>query len=147
MKHLRIPRWCAPFTGVLVGGYCGLRAGLKAQIPLVWFVSGGAVIGGVAGLLIVLLEPRVSGGDDPNLPAHLQRIPLENPSGVVGRFLALAGLLLCWFPILGFVLNLAGYLVNRKTGDWAKRASLVGLVLGAIISIVFAILLALDLIS
>lgn len=142
MRNHSFPRWSAPLIGIVVGAFCGLRAGLRAQIPLVWFIAGGAVIGGLAGSAILLLEPRQPEPVNLDVPLHLQRMRPENPSGVVGRFLALAGCLLCWFPILGFILNLLGYLVNRRVDDWAKFASLFGLVLGASLTTLFVFLLA-----
>ncbi len=147
MKNYHFPRWCAPLVGVLVGGLCGLRAGLRAQMPLVWFALVGGVIGGLAGALILLLEPRSGQPHDGDFPVHLRQAGAENPSGVVGRFLAVAGGIFCWAPILGLVLNLVGYLVNRKSRDWARPVSLVGLVIGTLVSTLFVILLALEVID
>lgn len=147
LKNRRFPRWSAPLLGIVVGGLCGLRAGLRAQIPLAWFVVGGGLIGGLAGAFILLLEPAGYETNDENLPAHFQRSVSQHRSGVVGRFLAVAGCLLCWFPILGLVLNLGGFLINRKADDWAWFASLVGLSIGACLSTLFVVLLALGVIS
>lgn len=147
MKNHRFPRWSAPLLGIVVGGLCGLRAGLRAQIPLAWFVVGGGVIGGLAGAFILLLEPTGQETKDENLPAFLQPAVSQNRSGVVGRFLAVAGCLLCWFPILGLVLNLVGFLVNRSADDWARFASLLGLAIAACLSTLFVVLLAMGVIS
>lgn len=142
MKNYHFPRWSGPLVGALVGGLCALRFGLGAQIPLGWCVLGGVLMGGLAGAAILLLEPLPREPLGANLPPHLQPLTATNPSGVVGRFLAVAGCLLCWFPILGLVLNLVGFLVNRNSSDWARLASLVGLVIGGCLSTVFLISLA-----
>lgn len=147
MKNFRFPRWTAPLLGVIVGSFCGLRAGLRAQIPLVWFVTIGAAIGGLAGALILLLEPAARVPANPDLPAYLQRASPINQSGVVGRFLAVTGSLLCWFPVLGLVLNLIGWALNRKSDDWARLVSLIGLIIAAGTSTLFVVLLSLDIIN
>jgi hypothetical protein len=66
---------------------------------------------------------------------------------VVGRFLAVTGSLLCWFPVLGLVLNLIGWALNRKSDDWARLVSLIGLIIAAGTSTLFVVLLSLDIIN
>ncbi|MFN9363756.1 MAG: hypothetical protein ACK53V_01235 [Planctomycetota bacterium] len=147
MKNIRFSRRMAPLVGVAVGSLCGLQAGLLAQIPLAWFGISGAALGGLAGALIMLLEPRSSESENGDFSRQNSRPSLTHSSGVVGRFLAVVGCGLCWFPILGLILNLAGLLANQQAGDWAKRVSLMSLVISAGLSTLFVILFALGVIS
>ena len=110
-------------------------------------VLGGAAIGGLAGSLIFLVDPRPTAEVPEGMPEHLARGYVDRPSGVVGRFLALVGGLLCWIPFLGLLLNLAGVAVNWKARDWARTASLVGLAIGALSAIALAVGLALGIVD
>ncbi|MCP4812983.1 MAG: hypothetical protein GY888_10765 [Planctomycetaceae bacterium] len=93
------------------------------------------MIGGLAGCLVFLLDPGRPVEASEGLPEHLVNTSCQ-PSGLVGRVLAFLGLLLCWAPFLGLVLNLIGILVNRRTDDWALVVSKIGFVFGAIVSLV-----------
>src|SRR5262245_48750469 len=98
MKNRRFPRWSAPLVGVIAGALCGLRGGLHAQEPIAFYILGGAIGGGIAGAAIFVLEPSEAMEAPVGIPAHLW--PEQRESGVIGRFLAVAGCLLCWTPFL-----------------------------------------------
>lgn len=132
---------------MIAGALCGLRAGLNAQIPIYFCLLGGSIIGGLAGALVFLLDPRPASEIPAGMPVHLWTGHVDNPSGVVGRFLAIAGCVLCWTPFLGFILNLIGLAVNWKSRDWARIASMIGLLVGTLIAIAMAIGLALGIIE
>jgi len=141
MKNREFPSWSGPFIGMIVGALCGLRAGRNAQIPIYWFILGGAIIGGLAGCLIFLIDPKQPEKASEDLPPNLADRRVGNPSGVVGRFLAIAGCLLCWTPFMGLVLNLVGLAVNWKSNDWARVASIVGVVIGGLVAVLMVIAL------
>ena len=145
MKNRSFPRWSAPLVGTIAGALCGLRGGLNAQIPIVFCVLGGSLIGGLAGAVIFVLEPPDAVEAPVGIPIHLW--PEHVASGVVGRFLAIAGCLLCWTPFLGFILNVIGLAVNWKSRDWARVASMIGLLIGSLVAITMAIGLALGIIE
>jgi hypothetical protein len=130
---------------MIAGALCGLRAGRNAQIPMVFFILGGTLIGGLAGLLILLIEPKPLDEAAEGLPPHFTSRRFEEPSGVIGRFLAVAGILLCWTPFLGLILNLIGLTVNWKSDDWARSVSKIGLVVGGLVAILMVIALVFDL--
>ena len=134
-KNREFPRWSGPLIGILAGGYTGLIQFRPGGLPIWVVVLGGAMIGGLAGCLVFLLDPRRPVEASEGLPEHLVNTSCQ-PSGLVGRVLAFLGLLLCWAPFLGLVLNLVGILVNRRTDDWALVVSKIGFVFGAIVSLV-----------
>jgi hypothetical protein len=142
-KNREFPRWSGPLIGILAGGYCGLSQFRPGGLPIWITVLGGAIIGGLAGCLIFLLDPGRPVEASEGLPEHLVNTSCR-PSGLVGRVLALLGLLLCWTPFLGLVLNLIGILVNRKTDDWSLVVSKVGLVFSAFVTTVTLIGFILD---
>lgn len=144
MKNRQFPTWSGPFVGMVAGAVCGIRAGRNAQISIIVFILGGALIGGLAGCLILFIDPKPPEDTPEGLPPNLAKRNIDNPSGVVGRFLAVAGISLCWTPFLGFVLNLIGLTVNWKSNDWARRTSKVGLAIGGIVAIFMSIALVLD---
>ena len=134
-KNREFPRWSGPLIGMLAGGYCGLRQFRQGGLPIGITVLGGAMIGGLAGCLVFLVDSKRPVEASEGLPEHLVDTS-RRPSGLVGRVLALLGLLLCWTPFLGLVLNLIGILVNRRTDDWALVVSKIGFVFGAIVALV-----------
>ncbi len=81
---------------------------------------------------------------DPLL-AHFDSDEVVRPSGVVGRFLAIAGLVLWWTPFFGLVLNAIGLCVNRPSDGLARKISAGGLVIGGLVAAVVGIGLALGL--
>ena len=88
-----------------------------------------------AGCAILLLEPASSTDSHDDEDPWQVRVPSQS-SGIVGRFLALSGIALCWTPVLGLVLNLIGLAVNWRSSDWAKRVSIIGSVIGLLFSLV-----------
>ncbi len=136
LGNRRFPRWSGPLIGGLVGGYVGLRNLVNpGGLPIGWMVLGGVLIGGFAGSLAILLDPKRTENLSEGLPDHLTGAN-QVPAGFVGRVLALFGLMLCWFPFIGLALNLIGVLVNRGTEDWALLVSKFGLFVGVIVSLV-----------
>ncbi len=142
-KNREFPRWSGPLIGMLAGGYCGLSQFRPGGLPIWITVLGGATIGGLAGCLVFLLDSKRPTDASERLSEHLVNTS-HRPSGLVGRVLALLGLLLCWTPFLGLVLNLIGILVNLKTDDWAVLVSKVGLVFSAFVTTVTLIGFILD---
>ena len=101
-------------------------------------MAGGALIGGIAGILVMVLDPLAPIVITEELSDQdVKRSKM--PSSLVGRVLSLFGLLLSWIPFLGLVLNLIGVLVNRDTDDWAIIFSKISLALGLIISVIMLI--------
>ena len=145
MNNRIFPRWSAPLVGMIAGAFCGLKGGLNAQIPIGWFILGGTVIGGLAGSLIFVIDPPPKEEPLFGMPMTFAIRAVENPSGVVGRFLAIAGCLLCWTPFLGFVLNLIGLAVNWRSNDWARTASIIGVLIGMLVAIATSVAMALEL--
>lgn len=144
MKDKSFPRWCAPLFGTFAGIFCGGKAGVNSPIPIAYWLFGGAIIGALAGCVVFLLDPAPPEEIPDGIPEHLfrKRRQVENPSAVIGRFLAITGILLCWIPVMGLIVNVAGWILNRKTGDWAKPCSIVGASIGFLITaFVMAVLL------
>lgn len=142
MNNMTFPRWSGPFVGMIAGVIAGLEGGVDADIPMAACVLGGAVIGGIAGCLIFLIDPKQPEAVSDDLLSHFDARVVARPSGVVGRFLAIAGILLCWTPLLGLVLNLIGLAVNWKSEDWARKISIAGVVVGGAVALLMAIVLA-----
>lgn len=142
MNNMTFPRWSGPFVGMIAGVIVGLQGGADADIPIAACVLGGLVIGGIGGCLVFLIDPKPSETASDELLSHFDAKVVARPSGVVGRFLAIAGIFLCWTPFLGLVLNLIGLAVNWKSEDWARKISIAGVVVGGAVAVLMAIALA-----
>lgn len=128
---------------MVVGLLCALKSGHNAEIPLIYVALGGMAIGSVAGCSILLLDPA----SDPTSGQRLEgdAKAAVNQSGIVGRFLAISGLLLCWTPFLGVVLNLIGLAVNWRSSDWARSVSKYSAIVGFVATtIVFGLTVLID---
>jgi len=132
---------------MIVGALGGLKFGRNIDVPPFVMILGMAALCGLAGCIVFLVDPRPAAEVPEGMPEHLVRGYVDKPSGVVGRFLAIVGCLLCWIPFVGLLLNLAGVAVNWKSRDWARTASLVGLVIGALSAIALAVGLALGIVD
>ena len=127
------PRWSAPLLGAVVGLLCGARAIGREALPWPVAIVGGGCIGALAGVAIFLLDPKSKEVEARGSGSLAAQQPQS--SGIIGRFLAAMGVLLCWTPFLGFLLNLVGVIVNYRSQDWALKASCWGLVIGTIVAI------------
>jgi len=61
---------------------------------------------------------------------------------LVSKFLAIAGVLLCWMPFVGLGIGIAGVLANLRTVGWPRTMSWIGTILSSLIMIAFLVLLA-----
>ena len=52
----------------------------------------------------------------------------------VAKFLAIGSVALFIAPIVGFLLGLIGYLLSRKSATWVRKTSIVGMVLGGLVT-------------
>jgi len=115
-------------VGAVDGLFLGFRVARREEfVMLIPTLIGGAVIGAMAGGLVFLL-------DTPKNSGSINSSTNSNPSSVVGRFLAVTGLLLFWAPIIGLVVSVIGWIANFKTTDWAKICSIIGTVIGLLVS-------------
>ena len=139
LEDRRFRRCLGPIIGLIAGASCGLQNPFAPGALPVWItVAGGALIGGMAGILVMVLDPLAPIVITEELSDQdVKRSKM--PSSLVGRVLSLFGLLLSWIPFLGLVLNLIGVLVNRGTDDWAIIFSKISLALGLIISVIMLI--------
>ena len=67
---------------------------------------------------------------------------LSGRASFIGNFLAIAGVLLCWAPIIGILLAIVGTFINRRSPGWPRTVSLIGVVLSVFGTITFFILQA-----
>ena len=139
LEDRRFQRYLGPVIGLIAGAFCGLQNPFAPGALPVWItVAGGALIGGIAGILVMVLDPLAPSVTTEDLSDYdVKRSKM--PSSLVGRVLSLFGLLLSWIPFLGLVLNLIGVLVNRGTDDWAIVFSKISLTLGLIVSVMMLI--------
>ncbi|MCH2372366.1 MAG: hypothetical protein MK324_17855 [Pirellulales bacterium] len=139
LEDRRFQRYLGPVIGLIAGAFCGLQNPFAPGALPVWItVAGGALIGGIAGILVMVLDPLAPIVTTEDLSDYdVKRSKM--PSSLVGRVLSLFGLLLSWIPFLGLVLNLIGVLVNRGTDDWAMVFSKISLTLGLIVSVMMLI--------
>ena len=140
----QLTRWSGPIAGLLAGAYVGLGNPLASGGPPTWVtVVGGGVIGVVAGCLVMVLDPsqptrKPESLEDGSSPSR------KRDSTVVGRVLAVFGLLVCWLPLFGLAFNVIGVFVNRGTTDGASVVSKTSLVIAGMVSLMMAIGLWLD---
>ena len=97
----------------------------------------------VAGCLVMVLDPsrptrKPESLEDGSSPSR------KRDSTVVGRVLAVFGLLVCWLPFFGLAFNVIGVFVNRGTTDGASVLSKTSLVIAGMVSLMMAIGLWLD---
>ena len=60
----------------------------------------------------------------------------------VHKFVAVLSLVLCILPVIGFGLGLIGVALNWRTVGWPKTLSCVGAVIGGLVTITLAVLMA-----
>ena len=63
---------------------------------------------------------------------------------LVGKFLALASVVLCWVPIVGLVLGIVGILVNLRTVGWPRTLSWIGTGLSALLTMAAFVMMAME---
>ena len=105
-------------------------------------VAGGG-IGVIADCLVMVLDPSLPARkpeslEDGSSPSR------KRVSTVIGRVLAVLGLLVCWLPFFGLAFNVIGVFVNRGTTDGASVVSKTSLVIAGMVSLMMAIGLWLD---
>ena len=61
-----------------------------------------------------------------------------------GRVSAIIALLLCWIPLLGLPFALVAYLLNRKSGDWRRAASIAALAINVLTHVALVVLIAVN---
>lgn len=137
-------RWMGPLIGLVVGAYCGIQnpfalGGLSQLTTII----GGAVLGGLAGILVMLLDPKP---EQKNTQDQIRGFSEEvgGSSHLVGRVLACFSLLMCWMPFIGFGLSLIGYVVNRRSTDAAFWVASFSLLIAMTVTLVTLVLFALD---
>jgi|GEM_PF-1667206 len=149
MRNVTFPRWAAPFVGIVVGAICGFRAARGQGKDLSWeWLVGGAVLGLIASVLILLVEPL---SRDSEVAVELESsLPEENrlsrgvqgSGSVIGPVLALLSGFLSLVPIVGVCIALAAFIANNRSGNWARAVSAISLVLSLVITFAFFALLA-----
>lgn len=137
-------RWMGPSIGLVVGAYCGIQnpfalGGLSQLTAII----GGAVLGGFAGILVMLLDPKP---EQKNTQNQIRDFTEEvgGSSHLVGRVLAFFSLLMCWMPFIGFGLSLIGYVVNRRSTDAAFWVASFSLLIALTVTLGTLVLFALD---
>ena len=126
-----------PLIGLVVGAYCGIQnpfalGGLSQLTAII----GGAVLGGFAGILVILFDPKP---EQKNTQNQIRDFTEE-----VGGVLAFFSLLMCWMPFIGFGLSLIGYVVNRRSTDAAFWVASFSLLIALTVTLVTLVLFALD---
>src|SRR4051812_48736816 len=115
-----LPRWSAPFFGIVLGVVVAVAAiGTSNEILWEWAALFGFTLGGGAGLLILLLEPS-----PPKEPV-IARAPALGE-----RFLVFVGLLLSPVPVVGLCMSVAAFLATREYPGWPRVASVIALAIG-----------------
>lgn len=140
----RLTRWLGPPVGAAVGALGGFKAAGRTSNPEEWLplcLLIGAACGAAAGTIILFIDPEPTGGSSDDSEANGEAGENPQSSGLEGRFLAVAGVSLCWTGYVGLVLSLIGLAVNWNSKDWARTASIVGCLLGALSSIILTVLL------
>jgi hypothetical protein len=104
------------------------------------------VVGGFGGVLVWLLdhpmpEPPSSGVSAVGLYGVESAV---ESSSLIGRVLALLGVLLFVLPIVGLGVSLAAYCANRRTSGWTRSASRAALALSLISTVGLLALIALE---
>lgn len=128
--------------GTVVGAQAAFRN--WGEVSPVYFVIGGAIIGMFAGCLIALLDsPPRDTPSEPNfeddLPPHLTRKKTVPRSGLVGKVLALIGIPICLFPLVGLIFTVAALVVNRNSIGWTKTVSWIAVSISICLSVLVAI--------
>lgn len=137
-------RWMGPLIGLVVGAYCGIQnpfalGGLSQLTAII----GGAVLGGFAGILVMLLDPKPEQKNTQNQILDFTE-EVGDSSHLVGRVLAFFALLICWMPFIGFGLSLIGYVVNRRSTDAAFWVASFSLLIAMTVTLVTLVLFALE---
>ena len=142
MRDADFPRWSGPLVGLVAGAGIGLKINVDPPQPFGLIL--GMVLGGLAGCIILLFDTDHGEDHAEEIPAFLGEGDEKLPSGLVERFVAAAGILLCWTPFLGFLLNLLGYFLNRNRSGWAHYTPVFGMFIGLLVCAIALVAIVLD---
>jgi hypothetical protein len=121
-----LSRWVAPFLGAAIGTAVSFRVRSGPEPASASHLLLGATLGGIAGLCVLLLDPRRKSS------AGTYAASFDGESGsLVQRFFAVAAIVLFLAPFVGVLLGLAAWTMNRRIHGWPRAASLAGLVLSS----------------
>ncbi len=139
------PRESAPLIGMISGAGIALKVGddTGEGFSPTMLVSG-LIADGLAGGLIFLIDVKsstdksLSGRDLYGEPGQFK----GDPGTLMSRFFAVLSPLLCFVPVLNLIWSVSAFLMNRHVYGWPKTVSKIGLVLSALFSVLFLILMA-----
>ena len=88
LEDRRFQRYLGPVIGLIAGAFCGLQNPFAPGALPVWItVAGGALIGGIAGILVMVLDPLAPSVTTEELSDYdVKRSKM--PSSLVGRVLS-----------------------------------------------------------
>ena len=124
MTNRSFARWTAPFVGVACGLWVVfLYASKEGQAVSTGMLLTGVILGGVAGLLILIAHPS---GTDTS----------DNRGSLAGRMFAVASVPLGLVPFLGLLIGPIAVFLNRRVSGWPKVASWIGAVIALLFTTV-----------
>lgn len=139
IPNLRFEGWAIPFALAAFFGLIGAVVAFERP-PFNPAIPGIAIaFGFVLGLPIMLLnKPRQRHARIVDDRIHYDSA--ETP--LLSRLFPILGVVAFWAPIFGLVWSIQGYRANRYRGGWALWCSRIGIGLGIVVNIIFAIFVA-----
>ncbi len=139
LPNLRFEGWAIPFALAAFFGLVGATVTFEHP-PFNPAIPGGAAGAGfVLGLPIMLLDrPRQRHARIVDDRVHYD----SGETPLLSRLYPIVGLLAFWAPIFGLLWSIQGYRANRMRGGWALWCSRIGIGLGILVNLLFAIYVA-----
>jgi hypothetical protein len=139
MGNRSFPFWTAPIIGAIAGAFFGFKAVARggAQGLETWMaIAGCAAVGAFAGFLVALLDPR------PDDAADGEHEGLPQPEiSLVGRFILLLAVVLCWLPFIGAGFSAATLAITAGRTDWLRTLSYAAVGVSVLVHAAFVALL------
>jgi hypothetical protein len=112
MRNRSFARWSAPFVGLAIGVWVPFRLARKEGQPVdLQMLLIFTIIGGVAGLVVLLADPPDG---------------FENRGSFTSRMLAIASVPFAIIPVFGLLVGSLAVFLNRQVTGWPKVASWIG---------------------
>ena len=139
-KNRIFSRWWGPVIGLAAGFFGALRgtefARNKSLHEQMFIVALGTCFGFLAGCLVLLLDPPLKKSEAVDEPVFTVG------STLIGRIMAILGLILFFIPPLGFAVSLGALVAGWRQGGWPRVVSWIGVGLSSALLLLLFIIIA-----
>ena len=141
MQNFSFPKWSGPVVGAVVGILVALQSvRLQVDVPILYLLAGGAILGALAGCFMLLLDPPEP--DSESMHDVGFKSPGRHKSSRTGTVLAVLCIVTSWVPVIGFFVGVAAVYVNFRATNWTRLTSIIGFGVSVIMLVPVVIIVA-----